>query len=184
MKKLVLTAAGLGCVLAFNGCVGESPNQSQGQGATLPPFSHSRDITNPYLPLASLKQDILENKSERVERTARPDVHKVFQLGGQTFEALTVEDREYTPVGDLIEATLDYFAQDDDWECLLPGRGRGHLQERQSLRPQRRMAAWQGHAKTRRADAGASAGRRPVHVRGRSENHLGKRRDHFSCPKP
>src|SRR5690242_19131234 len=37
-----------------------------------PRFSHPRDITNLYLPLASLKQDVLENKSARTERTARP----------------------------------------------------------------------------------------------------------------
>ena len=121
MKKSYLAAAGLGCVLAFTGCIGEHANLSESQVAKPPAFSHSRDITNPYLPLASLKQDILENKNERVERTARPDVHKVFQLGGQTFEALTVEDREYSPGGDLIEATLDYFAQDDDGNVYYLG---------------------------------------------------------------
>jgi len=37
-------------------------------------FSHPRDITNPYLPLANLKQDILEGtedgKKIHIERTA------------------------------------------------------------------------------------------------------------------
>src|SRR5213593_416395 len=41
-------------------------------------FSHPRDINNPYLPLASLKQDILEGKegakTVRIERTMKPDV--------------------------------------------------------------------------------------------------------------
>ena len=87
----------------------------------LPAFSHPRRITNPYLPLASLKQDILENKSGRVERTARPDVHKTIQAGGQTIEALTVEDREYNAGGELKEATLDYFAQDDDGNIYYLG---------------------------------------------------------------
>src|SRR5882757_5220276 len=40
-------------------------------------FSHPRDITNPYLPLGSLKQDILEGKEGgkhvRIERTAKPE---------------------------------------------------------------------------------------------------------------
>ena len=98
-------------VLALAGC--SSPETSSTATPPLPAFSHPRDITNPYLPLATLKQDILENKSERVERTARPEVHKMFQLDGQTIEALTVEDREYGAGGDLTEATLDYFAQDD-----------------------------------------------------------------------
>jgi hypothetical protein len=76
-------------------------------------FTHPREITNPFVPLASLKQDILENKSERVERTAMPAVHKTFELDGQTVEALAVEDREYDAAGNLTEATMDYFAQDD-----------------------------------------------------------------------
>ena len=84
-------------------------------------FSHPRDITNPYLPLASLKQDVLENKTLRVERTARPDVHKTFQVNGQTIEALAVEDRELNSKGELTEATLDYFAQDDDGNVYYLG---------------------------------------------------------------
>lgn len=76
-------------------------------------FSHPREITNAYLPLASLKQDILENNGERVERTAKPDVHKLFTIAGQTLEALAVEDREYAD-GKLAEVTLDYLAQADD----------------------------------------------------------------------
>ena len=98
--------------LALAGC---SSMDGSGTAQTpSPKFSHPREITHPYLPLAALKQDVLENKSDRVERTARPEVHKTFQIGGQTVEALAVEDREYTATGDLTEATLDYFAQDDD----------------------------------------------------------------------
>jgi len=78
-----------------------------------PKFSHPRDITNRYLPLASLKQDILENQDGRIERTTKPDVVKTFQIAGQSVDALTVEDLEYDANGNLTEATLDYFAQDD-----------------------------------------------------------------------
>jgi hypothetical protein len=77
-----------------------------------PVYSHPREITNSYLPLASLKQDVLENQYERVERTARPEVKKTFQIGGQTVAALAVEDKEFAG-GKLAEITLDYFAQDD-----------------------------------------------------------------------
>jgi hypothetical protein len=84
------------------------------QGVT---FSHPREITNPFLPLASVKQDILEGSEEgktvRVERTARPDIHKTFTVGNQQVEALTFEDREYEQ-GKLVEVALDYFAQDDN----------------------------------------------------------------------
>src|ERR1035437_854607 len=41
-------------------------------------FSHPRYITNPYLPLASLRQDILEGKEGgknlRIERTIKPEI--------------------------------------------------------------------------------------------------------------
>jgi hypothetical protein len=78
-----------------------------------PRFSHSREITNTFLPLSSLKQDILQSKSARIERTARPELRKSFKVGGQTVEALVVEDREFED-GKLAEVALDYFAQSDD----------------------------------------------------------------------
>jgi hypothetical protein len=105
--------------LLLTGCAGVSP--AVNLQVDSPRFSHPREITNPYLPLASLKQDILENKTERVERTAKPEIRKTFQIGGQTVEALTVEDREFTASGDLTEATLDYFAQDDDGNVYYLG---------------------------------------------------------------
>ncbi len=80
-------------------------------------FSHPREIMNPFLPLASLKQDILEGtedgKKIRIERTAKPDMHKTFEIGGQKVETLVVEDREYED-GELSEVAIDYFAQSDD----------------------------------------------------------------------
>ena len=80
-------------------------------------FSHPTEINHPYLPLSSLKQDILEGteggKKTRVERTARPDLHKTFKVGDQTVEALVVEDRAFEN-GQLEEVALDYFAQDDN----------------------------------------------------------------------
>lgn len=79
-------------------------------------FSHPRDITNPYLPLAKLKQDILEGteggKKVHIERTLMPNKHKTFTIGNQTIEALAMEDREFED-GALAEVATDYFAQDD-----------------------------------------------------------------------
>jgi hypothetical protein len=87
-------------------------------------FSHPRDITNLCLPLASLKQDILEGKEGgktiRIERTAKPDLHKTFKIGKQTVEALAVEDREWEN-GELAEVAMDYFAQADDGTVLYLG---------------------------------------------------------------
>lgn len=89
--------------------------------AELPKFSHPRAITNPYLPLALLKQDVFQNDEERVERAAKPAVHKIFQISGSKVDALAVEDREYNSDGKLAESTLDYFAQDDDGNVYYLG---------------------------------------------------------------
>jgi hypothetical protein len=95
----------------------QDKSQKTPEAKALPRFTHPREITNPYLPLASLKQDILEgkegSKKVRIERTAKPDVHKTFKLGGQTVEALAVEDREFEN-DQLAEVAVDYFAQADD----------------------------------------------------------------------
>jgi hypothetical protein len=80
-------------------------------------FSHPLEINNPYLPLAALKQDILEGsedgKKVRIERTAMPDMHRTFRINGRNVESLVVEDREWED-GQLAEVALDYFAQADD----------------------------------------------------------------------
>jgi hypothetical protein len=86
---------------------------AKGQGVMV--FSHPRKITNPYLPLANLKEDILvggKEASERVVRTARPDLLKTFTINGKKVQALTVVDQESIG-GKVIEITRDYFAQDD-----------------------------------------------------------------------
>jgi len=87
-------------------------------------FSHPRDITNPLLPLAYLKQDILEGSEGgmkvRIERTLLPKKHKTFKIAGQTIDTLVMEDREIKN-GELEEVTLDYFAQDDEGNVYYLG---------------------------------------------------------------
>src|SRR5262249_16950480 len=87
-------------------------------------FSHPRNINNPYLPMGTLKQDILEGKEGdakvRIERTVKPDLQKTFKIGKQNVEALVVEDREIED-GELAEVALDYFAQADDGTILYLG---------------------------------------------------------------
>jgi len=116
--SLIATLA-LGCVLVPNSFAGQPKNPT----ANLK-FSHPRDITNPYLPLASLKQDILEGteggKKTRVERTLMPDKHKTFQIGSQMVDALVMEDRVFVN-GELEEVALDYFAQDDSGTVFYLG---------------------------------------------------------------
>ena len=109
MARIIVFTVG---ALAMAGCSSlNSPDTVRTDRAK---FSHPREVTNPYLPLASLRQDILENQTERVERTARPEIHKTFKIGDQTVESLGVEDREFDSQGNLTEATVDYFAQDNE----------------------------------------------------------------------
>jgi hypothetical protein len=107
---------GLGLGLGLSTGVLTAAGES-GTPQALVRFSHPREITNSYLPLGSLKQDVLEGKEGvkkvRAERTTKPDIRKAFKIGGQTVEALVVEDRVFEN-GQLAEVALDYFAQADD----------------------------------------------------------------------
>ena len=109
-SSLALTGAALVGVGAFL-----LTAQAQKPQPAPPRFSHPTEITNPYLPLSRLKQDILEGKEEghfiRVERTRKAGT-RPFAVWGQNVAALIVEDREFRD-GKLAEVTLDYFAQDD-----------------------------------------------------------------------
>ena len=93
----------------------KKPKES-GAALSMGKFSHPRDIHNPYLPLAYLKQDILDGsedgKKTHVVRTLLPDKHKTFMLNGEAVEALVMEDRAFEN-GELAEVATDYFAQDD-----------------------------------------------------------------------
>jgi hypothetical protein len=107
-----LTSAGVVAGCLFAGAL--SSHSSFGQAT--PVFTNPTAITNPYLPLSSLNQDILEGKEDgkavRVERT-RKEGTKAFTVNGQQVAAMIVEDREFVK-GVLKEVTLDYFAQGDD----------------------------------------------------------------------
>jgi hypothetical protein len=109
-RPTVLVCAALFCALSTTNLSANSAGNAQ---TDTPRFSHPREVTNPYLPLASLKEDILEGNSERVVRKARPEIRKTFDVNHQTVEALTVEDREINH-GQIVEVALDYIAQADD----------------------------------------------------------------------
>lgn len=87
------------------------------QKTAAPKFTHPREITHPYFPVGSLKQDILEGNEAgnkvHIKRTARPDMHKAFKIGKQMVDAFVVQDREFEN-GELSEVATDYFAQADD----------------------------------------------------------------------
>jgi len=113
---LVITADGT-LVTTKNDDAQERAGDQSPKTVSLPKFTHPQEITNPWMPLASVNQDILEgredNKATRVERTARPERRKTFKIGKQTVAALVFEDREFED-GQLAEVALDYLAQADD----------------------------------------------------------------------
>src|SRR3974390_311799 len=96
----VVTMAAVMAIVGF--CI----SWAYSSDTALPRFSHPLEITNSFLPLGHLKQDVLQSKTERVERTAKPELHKTFKIGGQTVEALVIEDREFQD-GKLAEVALD-----------------------------------------------------------------------------
>jgi hypothetical protein len=81
-----------------------------------PVFTNPMKITNKYLPLSSLRRDVLEGmeggRKIRVERTMKPGTRE-FELHGKKIQTSIMEDREFE-AGKLKEVTLDYFAQADD----------------------------------------------------------------------
>ncbi len=128
VADLVITADGTLVDTKHDDAADRAKEQAQAAGekkvsATMK-FSHPRDITNPWLPLAYLKQDILEGTEGgmkiRIERTLLPNKHKKFVIAGQTIDSLVMEDREIKN-GELEEVTLDYFAQDDEGNVYYLG---------------------------------------------------------------
>jgi hypothetical protein len=75
-------------------------------------------VTNPFFPLASLRSTMLEGEEHdpatgetiavRIEMTVRPETTTVAGV-----EVTVAEVKEYED-GELVEATLDYYAQDVD----------------------------------------------------------------------
>ena len=101
--------AGLAAVI-IAGCGSQS-----GRISALPMFSNPTAITNTYLPLANLNQDILEGteagQAVRVERTRKAGT-RTFAVGFHRVQTLIMEDRAFVN-GELEEVALDYFAQSD-----------------------------------------------------------------------
>ncbi len=94
-------------VLAVTGC---------GGGNDRP---RARAIDNPYLPLSSFERCELRGGGERVVRTLL-DRTRRFRVGGEDVDAAVVEDRAFAG-GELVERTLDYFAQESDGTVLYLG---------------------------------------------------------------
>lgn len=86
-------------------------------------FAKPTAITNPYLPLSRLHQDIMkgteDGKKIRIERTMKPGA-RTFIVNGKKVIARLMEDREFEE-GKLTEVTLDYIAQADNGAVCYMG---------------------------------------------------------------
>ena len=122
-KQIRRIAVTLGAGAAL-GAAGLALDASGAPGPAGPPtFSHPGKIDNRYLPLTRRKRCELRGEADdgTVERSIKTvlDRRKVFMVAGQRVPAIVVEDQAFED-GELVEATLDYFAQGDNgWVYYL-----------------------------------------------------------------
>ena len=111
---------GLGAVLVLLACSESSfvPNYTP-----TPVFTNPTNITNAYLPYASLQRDILlgteGGKAERVVRT-RTGATKAFTFSGQQVLTIVVVDSAFQN-DTLVEVAKDYYAQSDAGDVFYFG---------------------------------------------------------------
>jgi hypothetical protein len=117
LRKTSLAIAGVAALLAAGG----------GAGAAAPAaeirFSSPRQIDNPYLPLTKFSRCELRGQEEGTrERVVRRLLDRTmpFEFDGRTVRAVVIEDRAFEE-GELVERTLDYFAQADDGTVYYVG---------------------------------------------------------------
>lgn len=81
-----------------------------------PTFTNPTSITNPYLPISSVRSATLEGTKEGMSvRSVRERLRstKQFVVNGRSIQAVTVRDTAYEN-NVLHEVALDYYAQADD----------------------------------------------------------------------
>ena len=92
-----------------------SSGQAAGRDQSKVQFTHPRDIDNRYAPLTENDRCVLRGQEDgvrmRIVRTLL-DRTKTFRINGDAVRATVIEDRDFEE-GELVERTLDYFAQDD-----------------------------------------------------------------------
>lgn len=116
-RGATLAIAAAIAAMAVTACGDEETERGEEAGAAAgaPTFTDPASITNPYLPISAHERCELAGTEEgaeiRVVRTLL-DRTEPFEFEGQTVDAAIVEDREWED-GELVERTLDYFAQDD-----------------------------------------------------------------------
>jgi len=117
MREIVFLAIVTVALALTVGC-GGSDGPSASPAPTLNPADFSAAVDNPLFPLAGIGPKVFEGDETdpdsgeafhtRIEHTVLPQTETI---GG--VEAAVLQDREYHD-GELVEATLDYFAQHRD----------------------------------------------------------------------
>jgi hypothetical protein len=91
--------------------------ESQRVDLTVPPFSHSTEITNPLFPISDLHSTVLsgrvDGKPFHTETTLLPQTRIIEWTEGHQVEARISQYIAYLD-GRIQEAALDYYAQADD----------------------------------------------------------------------
>jgi hypothetical protein len=86
-------------------------------GPAAPLFSDPARIDNPYLPLTAHRRCVLRGRADdgTRQRSVRTTLRRTkrFDVEGRRVDAAIVRDDDYED-GELVERTLDYFAQADD----------------------------------------------------------------------
>jgi hypothetical protein len=97
-----------------------------------PVFSHPRDIDNPMLPITAFER--CDSQGMIVDEGDTRSVRKVldrtetFIVNGQEVRAVVVRDKTWLD-GELIENTLDFFAQADDGTVYYLGEDATHFED-------------------------------------------------------
>jgi hypothetical protein len=114
-RKLTITSTVAGSLLLA--AIGSGAAVFGAGPPPAPKFSHSTQITNPYLPITAFERCVLAGTDQGQHlKVVRTLLHQTtpFTYAGQTFQAVEVLDRVHdTKIHRRIERTVDYFAQDD-----------------------------------------------------------------------
>lgn len=116
MNRSSATLAGLvAAVLLLGGCAG---GDEEGPTAALQPADFQAEVHHPFWPLASVSRTVFEGEERdadtgeviktRLEQTVLPEGEVVAGVDVTVVEAKDYQD------GELVESTLDYFAQHRD----------------------------------------------------------------------
>lgn len=117
-------AGAAACALAATGAAG---HDTVARG---PVFTHPTRIDNPFLPLSSHSRCEARGRvAGVVERTVRTRLDRTepFTVAGQAVQAVIIEDRAFEG-GELVERTLDYYAQSDDGTVWYLGEDVDHYE--------------------------------------------------------